>query len=109
MVVTSKPQEMADRVIENVGLTSLFDAIVGPGREMLSPSKTDLINKALKIAGSDGKDAVMVGDRKFDIEGACGAGIDSIGVLYGYGSREELEKAGSTYIVETPEQVIDKI
>ena len=109
MVVTSKPQEMADRVVENVGVAEFFDAVVGPGREMLSPSKTDLINKALKIAGSDGKDAVMVGDRKFDIEGACGAGIDSIGVLYGYGSREELEKAGSTYIVETPEQVIDKI
>ena len=109
MVVTSKPQEMADRVVENVGVAEFFDAVVGPGREMLSPSKTDLINKALKIAGSDGKDAVMVGDRKFDIEGACGAGIDSIGVLYGYGSREELEKAGSTYIVETPEQVIDRI
>ena len=109
MVVTSKPQEMADRVIENVGLTSLFDAIVGPGREMLSPSKTDLINKALKLAGSDGKNAVMIGDRKFDIEGANGAGVDSVGVLYGYGSREELETAVSTYIVDTPAQILDVV
>lgn len=109
MVVTSKPQEMADKVIEHVGVAPYFDAIVGPGREMLSPSKKDLILKALGIAGSDGKDAVMVGDRLFDIEGACGAGIDSIGVLYGYGSREELEKAGATYIVDTPEQIADRI
>jgi len=106
MVVTSKPQEMADRVVENVGVAEFFDAVVGPGREMLSPSKTDLINKALKLAGSDGKDAVMVGDRKFDIEGANGAGIDSIGVLYGYGSREELEKAGSTYIADTTADIL---
>ncbi|SMC31316.1 phosphoglycolate phosphatase [Oscillospiraceae bacterium] len=109
MVVTSKPQEMADRVVENVGVAEFFDAVVGPGREMLSPSKTDLINKALKLAGSDGKDAVMVGDRKFDIEGANGAGIDSVGVLYGYGSREELETAGSTYIVDTPAQILDVV
>ena len=109
MVVTSKPQEMADRVVENVGVAEFFDAVVGPGREMLSPSKTDLINKALKLAGSDGKDAVMVGDRKFDIEGANGAGIDSVGVLYGYGSREELETAGSTYIVDTPAQIMGVI
>lgn len=105
MVVTSKPQEMAERVIEHVGVASYFDAIVGPGREMNSPSKKELITKALGIAGSDGSDAIMIGDRKFDIEGACGAGIDSIGVLYGYGSREELEAAGSTYIVDTPDQV----
>ena len=109
MVVTSKPQEMADRVVENVGVAEFFDAVVGPGREMLSPSKTDLINKALKIAGSDGKDAVMVGDRKFDIEGANGAGIDSVGVLYGYGSREELETSGSTYIVDAPAQILDVV
>jgi phosphoglycolate phosphatase len=109
MVVTSKPQEMAERVIEHVGVASYFDAIVGPGREMNSPSKKELITKALGIAGSDGSDAIMVGDRKFDIEGACGAGIDSIGVLYGYGSREELEAAGSTYIVDTPDQVLSLI
>ena len=109
MVVTSKPQEMADRVVENVGVAEFFDAVVGPGREMLSPSKTDLINKALKLAGSDGKDAVMVGDRKFDIEGANGAGIDSVGVLYGYGSREELETSGSTYIVDAPAQILDVV
>ena len=47
----------------------------------------------------------MIGDRKFDMEGAVGAGIDSIGVLYGYGSKDELEKAGASFLAETPAQI----
>lgn len=105
MVVTSKPQEMAERVVEHVGLTRFFDAIVGPGREMLSPSKTVLIQRALALSGARKEEAVMVGDRKFDIEGAEGAGIDSIGVLYGYGSKEELEQAGAKLFAETPAHI----
>ena len=51
----------------------------------------------------------MVGDRHHDIEGAAAEGIDSLGVLYGYGNREELEKAGADYIAETPAQTADII
>ena len=105
MVVTSKPQEMAERVVEHVGLKRFFDAIVGPGREMLSPSKTVLIQRALALSGARKEEAVMVGDRKFDIEGAKGAGIASVGVLYGYGSREELEAAGADFFADKPEQI----
>ncbi len=105
MVVTSKPQDMAERVVEHVGLKPFFDAIVGPGREMHTPSKTVLIERALSLAALDKKNAVMIGDRKFDIEGAEGAGIDSIGVLYGYGSKEELEKAGAKLFAETPAHI----
>ena len=47
----------------------------------------------------------MIGDRKYDIEGAKGAKVDSIGVLYGYGSRDELMEAGATYLVEKPEDI----
>ena len=105
MVVTSKPQDMAERVVERAGLKPFFDAIVGPGREMHTPSKTVLIERALSLAALDKKIAVMIGDRKFDIEGAEGAGIDSIGVLYGYGSKEELEKAGAKLFAETPAHI----
>ncbi|MBR5096023.1 MAG: HAD hydrolase-like protein [Treponema sp.] len=105
MVVTSKPQDMAERVVEHVGLKQFFDTIVGPGREMHSPSKTVLIERALSLAALDKKNAVMIGDRKFDMEGAVGAGIDSIGVLYGYGSKEELEKAGAKFLAETPAHI----
>ncbi|MBO7121673.1 MAG: HAD hydrolase-like protein [Treponema sp.] len=102
MVVTSKPQGMAERVVAHVGLEKFFDAIVGPGREMLTPSKTVLIQKALALSGARKEEAVMIGDRKFDIEGAKGAGIASVGVLYGYGSREELEAAGADFFAPTP-------
>ena len=105
MVVTSKPQDMAERVVERVGLKPFFDAIVGPGREMHTPSKKELIERALALSSFRKEDAVMIGDRKFDIEGAKGAGIASVGVLYGYGSREELEAAGADFFADKPEQI----
>ena len=48
---------------------------------------------------------VMIGDREYDILGARKFGIDSVGVLFGYGSLEELQKAGATYIVETVDEL----
>lgn len=111
MVVTSKPQDMAERVVEHVGLKEYFSAIIGPGREMRTPSKTVLIERALalwsekSLASLGKKNAVMIGDRKFDIEGARGAGIDSIGVLYGYGAKEELQAAEATFLADTPAAV----
>ena len=77
---------------------------------MQTPSKTELIQRALALWSEqnkplDKKNAVMIGDRKFDIEGARGAGIDSIGVLYGYGAKEELQSAGATFLADTPDAV----
>ena len=51
----------------------------------------------------------MIGDRKYDIEGANGAKVDSVGVLYGYGNLEELTEAGATYIVENPLDILSVI
>lgn len=48
----------------------------------------------------------MVGDRRHDIEGARANGVDSLGVLYGYGSREELEQAGACYLAEKVEDIL---
>ena len=64
-----------------------------------------MIAYALEKAGKTGG-AVMVGDRKHDMEGARANGLPSIGVLYGYGSREELEAAGATYLAETAEEIL---
>ena len=47
----------------------------------------------------------MIGDRCFDINGAKAYGLDSIGVTFGYGTREELEESGATYIVDTPKEI----
>ena len=54
---------------------------------------------------SDLSEAVMVGDRSYDVKGAQAIGIDSVGVLYGYGSREELEEAGATKIAKSVEDL----
>ena len=50
---------------------------------------------------------VMIGDRRYDIEGGKACGLQTIGVLYGYGSREEFEAAGADNIVETPEDIVN--
>ena len=49
----------------------------------------------------------MIGDRRYDIEGGKACGLQTIGVLYGYGSREEFEAAGADHIVETPDEILE--
>ncbi|MDO5139766.1 MAG: HAD hydrolase-like protein, partial [Oscillospiraceae bacterium] len=90
-------------------------AVIGPAREDKKTDKGSLIRKALDFLASTGTEnflkeqAVMVGDRMFDIEGAGETAIDSIGVLYGYGSRQELVQAGATWIADTPAEVVKLI
>lgn len=109
IIVTFKPLKMAERVIEHIGIDSFFDAVIGPSQEMAVPNKTELINRAINLFESAGKKAVMIGDRKSDTDGAHEAGIDSIGVLYGYGSREEFDNSTATYLVNTPWEIKDLI
>ena len=68
--------------------------------------KADVIAHVLRQLGAeDPARVLMVGDRKHDVLGAAAFGIDCVGVLYGYGSREELEMAGARYIASTPEDI----
>ncbi len=68
--------------------------------------KDEVIGYALETLGiSDPKSVVMIGDRRHDVSGAARFGIDCVGVLYGYGSREELLSAGAKYLAETPADV----
>ena len=70
--------------------------------------KQDVMAYALKTFNvTDISRAVMIGDRKFDIEGAKYFRMDSIGVTYGYGSKEELEKEGAPYIVDRPLDILE--
>ncbi|MBR6293585.1 MAG: HAD hydrolase-like protein, partial [Lachnospiraceae bacterium] len=109
MMVTSKPKVLAEVVAENNGIKDCFEAIVGPSKEDKNPSKTRLIREAmdsLNLTDGDRAEIVMVGDRFYDIEAAVEVGVDSIGVLYGYGSEEELRKAGATYTAVTAQDII---
>ena len=103
MMTTSKPLQMAITVAKNNEIFDLFDGIIGPGLDEKDSDKAVLIRRAmdsLSLKEDDRDHIVMVGDRFYDIEGAKKVGIDSIGVLYGYGNKEELSKAGATHLAE---------
>ncbi len=94
-MATAKPKKYAERIAEHFGLLQYLDAIVGPEGERISVSKRDLVKQAAESVGGN---PVMIGDRMYDIEAAAELGLDSIGVTYGYGSEEELCRAGATYL-----------
>lgn len=96
VVATSKPEIFARRIADHFGLSASLDAVCGADLEGGRSAKIDVIRYALSARGVDPAAAVMVGDRKYDILGAKEAGLDHVGVLYGYGSREELEEAGAS-------------
>lgn len=106
-VVTSKPEVFANRILEHYGIKQFFQKVIGPDLSEKDSSKAKMVKMAMDDTSDDPKttEYVMVGDRFYDIEGAKANGIDSIAVLYGYGNREEFEKAGATHIVNTPEDI----
>ena len=100
MVATSKPEVQAVRVLDHFGLSGYFDRIFGaPAGNEDGARKSTVIRRALSYAG-DASSAVMVGDRWHDVVGAHETGLPCIGVLYGYGGREELENADAEFIAE---------
>ena len=108
-LATSKPQVFSEQILEHFGLTSCFDGIVGSFLDGTRVNKAEVVGEALRQAGitSENREtAVMVGDREYDIIGAHSHGIAAIGVLFGYGSREELEKAGADSLAATPGDIL---
>lgn len=106
-VATGKPQKASERIIAYFGLEKFISKICGPTGDHRA-DKIDLIINALPADWDYAhEEAWMVGDRKFDVEGAIGAGVKSIGVGYGYGSEEELRTAGCTQYCATVEDVIN--
>lgn len=103
-VVSSKPKEFLDRLVEHFGLAEHLDAVVGPAMDNHNSNKTVLVNQALKELMLLPSTVAMIGDRHFDMEGAKAAGVSAVGVLYGYGTEEELCRAGADAICE---QVVD--
>lgn len=96
-VATSKPAYFTEQILDHFGLMDTFDAVSAAGLDETKTDKAQLIRHALDMLGFSNRreDAVMAGDREYDIIGARQAGVRSVGVLYGYGSREELCAAGA--------------
>lgn len=100
---SSKPVKFIDKILDENNLKQYFDYLGGTVFDeiRLGSGKTGIINNAAEMLGvTDKSRVIMVGDRKYDIDGAKGAGIKTIAVLFGFGSREEFEKHGAEYIAE---------
>lgn len=100
-VATSKPEPLAKQILEYFGIDSYFHFVGGDTMQRTRSAKAKVIRYVMEANGlTDPSDILMIGDRKHDILGAKEVGIQSVGVLYGYGDREELSEAGADYIVE---------
>ncbi len=109
LVATSKPELYARQILEKENMLDLFDFVGGSDLgEKLRVNKVDVIRYVLETQNiTDKKDkCVMVGDTHFDIDGAKAAGLKSIGVLFGFGSLADLQKAGADYIAEKPSHIV---
>ncbi len=101
-VATSKPAPQATPILEHMGLAPYFDAIEGACLDE-TETKADVIRRVLhKLGDPDKKEVLMIGDREHDIEGGKACGLATAGVLWGYGSEEELTSHGATHLFSTP-------
>jgi phosphoglycolate phosphatase len=105
-VATSKAHVFADRIIDHFGLRRHFEGVFGAELDGTRVDKSDLLGYALKQASADPARTLMIGDRSHDMIGAKNNGINGIGVLYGYGSRDELLQAGARHVCATPAAIL---
>lgn len=104
-VATSKPTLFAQQIISHFNLNSFFDSVTGSHLDNTRTDKKEIIQAVLTELGLSAEEAIMVGDRKYDILGARALGVNSAGVLYGYGSRQEMEEAAPDYTASTVEEL----
>ena len=105
IVATSKSEYGTNVVLEHFGLRRFFD-FVATANDTDREHKSDVIRYAIKECGIQNlDDAVMVGDRENDVSAAGEVGLDSIGVLYGYGDEAELTGAGATYLAKAAKDI----
>ena len=102
-VATSKAVIYAERIIDHFKLRIYFEGVFGSELDGTRSDKTDLLGYALKTTGVDPSQAIMIGDRSHDMIGARNNKMTAVGVLYGYGSKQELLDAGAHHICATPQ------
>lgn len=106
-VATSKKEETAVRILEHFGVAKYFEIIGGDNRAAGRDNKAKVIAYVLEQMRAEKHDVVMVGDRKFDVEGAHAMGIPCVAVEYGYGDRAEFLACGADVIVAAPGDVAE--
>ena len=105
LVATSKPERTAKRVLSLFALDKYFDFIGGAESGSERYTKTAVLKYVLESTGASLDGAILVGDRMYDAEGAREVGIDSLGVLWGHGSQEEIDSSGFAHIIKDVEDL----
>lgn len=106
-VATSKPTVFAKGILQHFNLDHFFEMIQGSELDGTMSHKAEIIQHVIETHQLNKAETIMIGDRKFDINGAHENQIDSIGVLYGYGSLEEIKAAKPTHIVATVDYLLE--
>jgi phosphoglycolate phosphatase len=107
-LATSKPYEFSVRILDYFDLHQYFDFVGAATMDGRISRKADVISHLIDKLGENEKSSIlMIGDRDQDIDGANANGLQSAGVLWGYGSREELMDAGADYIVSAPSDIVN--
>lgn len=106
LLATSKPTIFAEKILKHFEIDKYFEYIGGSNLDGSRSEKNEVINHVLEACKvSSMEDVIMIGDRKYDVIGAKKIGVDSIGVLYGYGDLEELQEVNPTYIIKNIEEL----
>lgn len=109
-LATSKPEGYAKQILEHFGLIGYFDAVAGSNMDGSRTKKAEVVERALMLLGNpDVRDCIMIGDREHDIIGGKAHGMDTLGVTFGYGSEDELIRAGATHVAHTPAEIVQFI
>jgi phosphoglycolate phosphatase len=109
ILATSKPIVFAEKIIKYLNIDAYFKYTVGGNLEGTFVEKEDIIKYIIENYNLKKAETIMVGDRKYDVIGANKNGIKSIGVLYGYGSRAELENENPEYIINSVKEILEII
>jgi len=102
-VVTGKPDWSANNIIDHFGLRKYFDGVYGS--DSLHAEKIEALTKALQAFNCPPDQAVMIGDRLYDLEAAMLARTGGIGILWGYGDRNELEAYENLFLASSPDEI----
>lgn len=106
ILATSKPENFAIKILRLFDIEKYFDFIGGATLDHTRVEKSAVLSYALESVNAERERAILVGDRIFDAEGARACGIDSMGVFYGHGARDEIENAGFTYTAENVSDIL---
>ena len=104
---SSKPAFFIDKIVKYFDIEQFFTVVAGATLDGSIGTKTQVVQQALeRLNVQDRSQAVLIGDRLHDVEGARACGIDCIGVTFGFGSREELESAGANHVVDRVDELL---